>query len=776
MAKYKKSFVPIDLNQLRKEKKIENFRNKAINYRATYSEEDQNNQIEILKVAFNEIKKRKNEHQSTEEIKCDACLYLVDLIDSIKTPTLDDFYLSKTFENMYNLKLTPYIEEIIEKELYTCDLTYKNASPNLSQNYTDLIIFLMNDMLRYCQDTIYILEDDLKDIIEKIENQNLKLEDAEKLEKYVKSYILHIKTLDEQSWKNFLKNDYEIVIRELYKNKDELLEYVEINNGKENKKINIEDLECEFNNNRVKENYVNGYWRTKMVKGNPFLGNNKKNNILIFLRNILEDISQQKHFENMYQYICSSYEADSPEQRNFCKGKILDILKNMNFISNKIDIRLELIKRISIIIDFLDRYGEFHKFNSINNNRFAEVNENQLTLEDDEVLSKFISQDSRELYKEYRKIKEKNGDRMNTRADCQREHFFVYAYNGTCIESNSTSTGQIIAMSAFYTNRLTKIMRPYKRLSYLLKKYNVVEKIFDNPDISFEDLNIDNKSLIDYMAWFDALEKQVLKLDLKQEGLIDIKQQYRDAIYQQAEDEFRQQEISNKQEIFQLKNDINAKLAEYMKSGLLDYKDSYNSGFKNSRLNLKMEKDIEDVMYGLSIVNDLYDLKFFSISTLLYTAINDKNKSIFNWGIVLEDDEIENLEKTDNKKILLAFDIRGLNMSAYFHAYEKDIIKLLLDLTGKKQIQVYEGACDLIIYGKKDGQSKRYSTQILYPVSKKQKKEIINSSNKSTWYNHIRWLQEPIKRPVYIKAPGSRVYDFETGKIKKVLDKEQKDR
>ena len=139
----------------------------------------------------------------------------------------------------------------------------------------------------------------------------------------------------------------------------------------------------------------------------------------------------------------------------------------------------------------------------------------------------------------------------------------------------------------------------------------------------------------------------ILKLDLKQEGLIDIKQQYRDAIYQQAEDEFRQQEISNKQEIFQLKNDINAKLAEYMKSGLLDYKDSYNSGFENSRLNLKMEKDIEDVMYGLSIVNDLYDLKFFSISTLLYTAINDKNKSIFNWGIVVEDDEIENLEKTD---------------------------------------------------------------------------------------------------------------------------------
>ena len=147
--------------------------------------------------------------------------------------------------------------------------------------------------------------------------------------------------------------------------------------------------------------------------------------------------------------------------------------------------------------------------------------------------------------------------------------------------------------------------------------------------------------------------------------------------------------------------------------------------------------------------------------------MTDKNKNIINWGYVTMDD------KEDDSKVLIGFDIKGLNMPVYYHMDREDLINFIKELTnGNCEIPVYIGGDDMYSYVL----GQRLTTQILYPMSKDEKNKGLLKVDgymvADPAYMHMRWLQQPNNPPYKNRVAGDEMYNVETGEIRKVaIDK-----
>ena len=289
------------------------------------------------------------------------------------------------------------------------------------------------------------------------------------------------------------------------------------------------------------------------------------------------------------------------------------------------------------------------------------------------------------------------------------------------LQNNIFSTEVGTALSAFYSNRTAKIVPAFLRSLFILDKNGVFEKIYKNPQIEFENLGLSSETIKINMAEYDGIKEVITKRCTK-----------------------------NKSSVNKDRNEI----SDIDLSEIEKYKDDYESKYHD------FIKDVRNVLSTFNYKKFFYTLKNFSISSLIYTALTNSKNKIINWGYVIGD------TNADKEKVLLGFDIDGLNMPLFLHMNIEDLQETINNITGQNIIPVYEGSKDWeVLHGK----TRRMTTQVLYPITKKQRKFLLKSSetadSRNVIVNHIKWLQNPKLKPAYVNAPGSRVYDIEKRRV-----------
>ena len=426
---------------------------------------------------------------------------------------------------------------------------------------------------------------------------------------------------------------------------------------------------------------------------NPFIGKDKNNNMDIHIYTLLKHYSKTQGSID-YFYSMALESRKNPE----CKKYILGLFrKDLKYEYSSMDIRLLLTKRMVYLMDLYKISNKLDDYNSLNNKRLSDKSLQRITIE-----TKELEQILRNL-------------------------------NNLSL----VSTEAITVMSAFYTNRLAKIWPIFARIKFILDKKDVIKKVYENPDLKYEDFEFTEDEIKLYMAQYDTLQ-QILE-DKYVSKLTDSE------IYKiETDDQTREK----------ARKMYSAALSEYA----VKYQELYSS----------FEQDSKNVSINCEAARKFYIMKHDSIKSLIYAALTDKDQNIINWGYIPCD------ENNQKNRVLIGFDIKYLNMPAFFHIKESDLKRIVKEATGDTKIPVYEGAIDMhYFFGKR-----RITTLVLYPVTKNIRKNLkVNPKDKvKTLLKHLIWLQKPKERPDFISEPGSKLYDLSTKEIiKKRKNKSEQD-
>ena len=690
-------------------------------------------QIDAIKNVMGHIKKAYADGLTYEDID-DRVLYnMSNLFTIIKYPNLINFYQLRTLEYMMDLDIEPYIEEMLKQgfdfEKYKKNKT--NYSANIEKNVILELYGMINDFIESGRSTTNI---EYHILTQKAKNAKLTIDDKDLVTKFIKLYLKELQIGKASFWEEQRKKPEECR-KLLLKHKDEIFDVKFIDfSGKQSdehttragEKLGKEKVESMLNEikeksmlkNELASDVLAAVSKSHSVKpaiqvtlkefpGIPFIGKDKESNFLIIMSEALNKFSplQLTHF---YEMLVASDIGKTDLSRQKAKETMYDFFSRIGFQKNLLHAREHLMERLAALITFYKASGCLGEYCDINNNRLNKIYLGDLQIDESTMFSKFINNPEAGNY-----------------------YFVDNNIDYECVYKDTplyhTSDEAIIGMSAFYSNRMTKEAQKYAMLGFILDKLCVIEQIGENPDITFEDLDCSEEDICMYMAIYKCFQKLMIKNFFQ-----NVKPT--DPLYEEA-------------------------VHEKISMALSKYKRVYEKYYPG--LGLSYERDIDYVMMDAQLIDEMYELKSFAVKSLLYTAITDKKKNIINWGIVPED------ENEDGKFVLLGFDIKTLNTPLFVHMKRSDLIKFIEELTEDTKIRVYEGGNDMYSHSASVGWQ-RITTQVLYPVSKDEKKKIARVSGTGAltdYYSHIRWLQQTNNPPSFLHKPGSREYDLKTKTI-----------
>ncbi|MBQ3408711.1 MAG: hypothetical protein IJH12_05885 [Clostridia bacterium] len=698
------------------------------------SQMDLDAQKEAIRNIIAHIKNAVAEGKNVEEIK-DMILYnMSNLVSIIKYPNLTNFYQIRTLEYMMGLNLDPYIDELLLSNIDILEFEKKNKE-NYSADVEKNVMIELCGMIRdFLEARKYTTDENFIILYKKIKNRSLTIEDKPLLSKYIKLYLKELEIGKSAVWEEQKKNPEECR-KLLLKHRNEVFEVLTpIRPDSEDLEMKLQADDIKFdeelqkkaeqiravaksNNTSISNAVTTSHFdmrnkkhaavKLKLFSKKPFISNNKEDNFLIIMSEALNKFDEED-LAKIYEILLMSEYGESKLAKESCKEVIHNFFGRIVFQKNLMHAREHLMERLSALITFYKATGCLSIFCNINNSRLSRIYLEDLQIDEETLFAKFLNDD---------KLANQYFVDIDKEPDC--------SYKGTPMDC--TSDEAIVGMSAFYTNRMSKQVQIYATLAYILDKKNVVERIFDNPDLEYEDLKYTDDDICTYMAMYKCFQKLMIKNYFQ--GLPPSKVLYEEEVH---------------------KNLFNI---------LHKYKRVYEKYFPDKGFDF--ERDIDFVMMDVKLIQDMYELKSISIKSLLYTAITDKKKNIINWGFVPED------ENSDGKFVLIGFDIKTLNMPLFVHMKREELIEFLQELTGNTKLRVYEGANDMYSYTIRQ----RVTAQVLYPLSKDEKKKLFKVQGTGAltdYYKHIRWLQQSNNPPLLSHVPGSRVYDFETDQIEKV--------
>ena len=660
----------------------------------------------------------------------DRVLYnMSNLFTLIKYPNLVNFYQLRTLEYMMDLDLEPYIVELLNDgfDLRKYQELYRNRySANVDKNVIIELYGMINDFLeagiRTSNMEFYVLA-------EKAKNGRLTIQDKNLLMKYIKMYLKELKIGKANFWAE-QKKDPEACRKLLLKHKDEIFDVKVLNFSPNTTNYNEEDDNLDssngitkvdllkhkkstferpiantitsMNQSRAARSYIQVSLRS--FPDRPFISDDKEANFLIIMSEALRKLNDIQ-LSQFYEVLMASETGKSQFVREKTKATIHDFFLKIGFDKNLLHAREHLMERLAVLMTFYKASGCLGEYCDISNNRLSRIYLGDLQIDEDTLFSKFINNPENGSYYFI-------DDKMN----------YEGAYKETPLSFASDEA--IIGMSAFYSNRMTKEAQSYSMLGFILDKLCIIERIGENPDLTFEDLEVSDEDIRMYMSIYKCFQKLMIKNFF--------------------------QNVSPTDPLYE--EDVHKRIS----NALNKYKRVYEKYYPD--LGLCYERDIDYIMMDAQIIDEMYALKGFAVKSLLYTAITDQKKNIINWGYVPED-EIEN-----NNFALLGFDIKTLNAPLFVHMKYSELVKFIRELTGDTKIRVYEGADDMYNYSIKQ----RVTTQVLYPLSKDEKKKL--SKLKGTgaltnYYAHVRWLQQPNNPPMFTHKPGTREFDLKTKTI-----------
>ena len=400
---------------------------------------------------------------------------------------------------------------------------------------------------------------------------------------------------------------------------------------------------------------------------NPFYGVSKENDLLVFASELLSSIDNETS-EGLYRRFKDSKTSD------FDKEVLIEAIRTKSIVHKDVELRKMLSDRIIKLVEMQDNIGYLDKYNDKNNERLAYFNLDGLIVSKDELI----------------KI-------------LKNENF-------------STEVG--VALSTFYINRAAKIVPCFLRSTFILDKNGVFEKLYKNPNMTFDELGLSKEIVRKNMAEYEALS---------------------DLINQRC---YKKVRANNGEE-------IDSCDVEKLKAYERFYKGKYGN----------FTKDCNNVLATHNYKKFFYKIKDFSLSSLIYTVLTKQKNKVINWGYVCVDDN------EDKEKILLGFDVPQLNMTLFSHIKKKYLMEAVKNITGNYVIPVYEGAKDFCVL--KNGG--RVTTQVLYPITSAERKFLLKSdktvNTRNTFVKHLKWLQNSKLKPDFVRDPGSRLYDIDKDKI-----------
>lgn len=285
----------------------------------------------------------------------------------------------------------------------------------------------------------------------------------------------------------------------------------------------------------------------------------------------------------------------------------------------------------------------------------------------------------------------------------------------------------LIAMSAFWENRLTKEIEKITNATFILQDLNLIEKIL-NDEGEYQEFP------------FEKLPDKKIELELlKTEFLKEVTQMCVDEMEEDLKKQKRQEEKVKEVDI-----------TPYIREVAAEYQEEYNEYFSKlvpNTMNI-LTYDIEDrYMTGKNMVNNLYKGKNASVLALIELCLT--RDTIQNWGYIEEDNNLGNF-------IILGFDIEGLNMPLRIHI-PKDYLKEFLEANEMQNIvPIYKGNEDFM----KLGESMK--TPALIPMSPNVKRQIkdmeINrkgSVQQAMYLEHLKYLANTTTEnfPQRLKTP-----------------------
>ena len=655
--------MKVNLQDLIAKEEKRNYLDNVINSKQ-YSQEEFKIQTEVLEFIIKEISNSYNDGKNVDDVKDMVGKYMYYLlVNDVSKPTFNDFFIPRTLEYLYKNKdiLNSVVNKFISEHK---DLNYVLKKENeTSENLDENVEIVVASIMKNLQELKYIKPGKITEIQEKIKNNTLTDEDAKDVFIYVYNFIKEVTEKSREKFCKFIEKNPEKIYKKLVKDMNIIFSVTPALHSNKENNILLSKEAFIRKINEVKSSSVQEKIQINNFLDMPFYGENNSNNILIFLSEFLGSMNSTS-VKMIYEKLKKS-KKDEKE-----KDIIIAFIEKKAKLNNHDNLQKKLSNRITKLIELQDNIGCLDRYNDKNNSRLSSLDLQELMITKEE-LKKALS-------------------------------------------TGSLSTEIGMALSAFYVNRITKIVPAFLRARFILDKNGVFEKMQGKQQMTLENLQ---------------LSEDVIKLNMAEyDGLADL--------------------IGRK--CTTTKNNGKSVIDA---DELNKYKPFYEEKYKN------YYKDCKNVITTLSHQKFFYVTKDFILSSLIYTMLtNSKNKKR-NWGYVVSD------KNNDKDKILLGFDIPQLNMPLFVHIDRNYLNYVVNKITNQSQIPVYEGSKDFFVFNK-DG---RITNQVLYPIKREQRAFLLKSqktvNSRNAFVNHLKWIQNAELKPEHVNTPGSRFYDLSKRKI-----------
>ena len=295
------------------------------------------------------------------------------------------------------------------------------------------------------------------------------------------------------------------------------------------------------------------------------------------------------------------------------------------------------------------------------------------------------------------------------------------------------SVSELVALNAFWTNRLVKEVERRNEVIYVLQNSNNFTDFSEEREFELID-----EDIMYYLAEYRAIVPYITKFknDKKNSG--------------------KTKSVDGNSNLATVVFDIE----EIFEQGDIDY-----YGFN----------DLDAMSYNVLLLNNrsqiLYDQKDIAIQEMVSFIVNTNEYR--NAGISFESDEMENTNKP-----LIVIDLKGFNAPLMLHMIKGSLTRSVKNVSGKDVFPVYRGGKDLIVESSQRG---RYTakTNLLFKLNSEQRKDISARAGlvgprdtNAKYVTHISWMLNPKKDMSELIREPKKVISLETGEITDVEEEQ----
>lgn len=297
------------------------------------------------------------------------------------------------------------------------------------------------------------------------------------------------------------------------------------------------------------------------------------------------------------------------------------------------------------------------------------------------------------------------------------------------------SISELIALNAFWTNRLVKEVERRNEVIYVLENTNNFYAFSEGKQIE-----LINEDIMYYLAEYRAIVPYITRYKI---------------------------DGRNKNKEKSINGVSNLAVLDFDIKQIFSREDIEHYGFN----------DLEAMAYNVLLLNNrsqlLYDQKDIAIGEMVSLMVNAKGYT--NAGISLEETGTGYKDKS-----LIAVDLKGFNAPLMLHISNDVLMRRLKKVSGRTEIPVYKGGRDFVIESSQDGR-RTAKTNVLFKLNSIQRKDIAaragvvgEKDTNGRYVTHISWMLNPKKDMPKLISEPKRVLDLETGKIEEIVESEER--